>query len=96
MARLDQLVAELQINGSEIFMKRKVIKSKKVYKKVEFDVIKSKEAQSKIKRKMPTSISLSPEVVDELKEIAEKKGIPYQVLMRSFILEGLEKLKKAS
>ncbi len=77
-------------------MKRKVIKSKKVYKKVEFDIIKSKEAQSKIKRKMPTSISLSPEVVDELKEIAEKKGIPYQVLMRSFILEGLEKLKKAS
>ncbi len=77
-------------------MKRKVIKSKKVYKKVDFDIIKSKEAQSKIKRKMPTSISLSPEVVDELKEIAEKKGIPYQVLMRSFILEGLEKLKKAS
>lgn len=77
-------------------MKRKVIKSKKVYKKVEFDVIKSKEAQSKIKRKMPTSISLSPEVVDELKEIAKKKGIPYQVLMRSFILEGLDKLKKAS
>lgn len=96
MERLDQLVAELQINGSEIFMKRKVIKSKKVYKKVEFDVIKSKEAQSKIKRKMPTSISLSPEVVDELKEIAKKKGIPYQVLMRSFILEGLDKLKKAS
>jgi predicted DNA binding CopG/RHH family protein len=96
MERLDQLVAELQINGSEIFMKRKLIKSKKVYKKVEFDIIKSKEAQSKIKRKMPTSISLSPEVVDELKEIAEKKGIPYQVLMRSFILEGLEKLKKAS
>jgi hypothetical protein len=28
--------------------------------------------------------------------IAEKKGIPYQVLMRSFIIEGLEKLKKAS
>lgn len=77
-------------------MKRKVIKSKKIYDKIEFDVKKSKEAQSKIRRKMPTSVTLSPEVVEELKEIAEKKGIPYQVLMRSFILEGLENLKKAS
>lgn len=77
-------------------MKRKIIKSKPEYNKVEFDVKKSKEAQRKMNRKMPTSVTLPPEVVAELKQIAEKKGIPYQVLMRSFILEGLENLKKAS
>jgi len=77
-------------------MKRKVIKSKPEYDKIEFDVKKSKEAQSKIRRKMPTSLTLHPEVVEELKKIAEIKGIPYQVLMRSFILEGLENFKKAS
>lgn len=84
------------VEWSEKFMKRKVVKTKKEYKKVEFDVSKSKDAQAKIKRKMPTSVTLPPEIVDELKKIANKKGIPYQVLMRSFILEGLEKLKKAS
>lgn len=77
-------------------MKRKIIKSKPGYKNVEFDIKKSKEAQNKIRRKMPTSVSLPPEVVEELKAIAKKKGIPYQVLMRSFILEGLENLKEAS
>jgi predicted DNA binding CopG/RHH family protein len=77
-------------------MNRKVIKSKKEYDKIEFEVAKSKEAQKRIRRKMPTSLSLPEDVVEELKEIAEKKGIPYQVLMRSFVLEGLEKLKKAS
>lgn len=77
-------------------MKRKIIKSKPEYDTVEFDVKKSKEAQSKMNRKMPTSLTLPPEVVEELKKIAAKKGIPYQVLMRSFILEGLENLKKAS
>ena len=77
-------------------MKRKIIKSKPEYDKIEFDSKKSKKAQSKIRRKMPTSLTLPPEVVDELKKIATIKGIPYQVLMRSFILEGLENLKKAS
>lgn len=77
-------------------MKRKIIKSKTGYKKIEFDVKKSKAVQGKIRRKMPTSVSLAPEVVEELKAIAAQRGIPYQVLMRSFILEGLEKWKKAA
>jgi len=77
-------------------MKRKIIKSKPEYDKIEFDEKKSKEAQGKMNRKMPTSLTLPPEIVEELKELAFKKGIPYQVLMRSFIMEGLENLKKAS
>jgi putative aminopeptidase FrvX len=76
-------------------MKRKILQSLPEYDELEFDVKKSKEGQ-KILRKMPTSVSLSPDIVDELKKIAKKKGIPYQVLMRSFIIEGLERLKKTS
>lgn len=76
-------------------MATKYAKSKSEYDQVEFDENAVKKNR-KIRRKMPTSVSLPPEVVDELKKIAEKKGIPYQVLMRSFIIEGLEKLKKVS
>jgi predicted DNA binding CopG/RHH family protein len=73
-------------------------KDEKMYKKNEWNVEWSLKAAKRIqkKRKTPTSIALSPETVVELKELAEKKGIPYQVLMRSFILEGLRKAKKAS
>jgi predicted DNA binding CopG/RHH family protein len=76
-------------------MAKKYVKSLPEYDDISFDedtVLKSR----KISRKMPTSVSLPPEVVEELKTIAEKKGIPYQVLMRSFIMEGLERLKKVS
>jgi hypothetical protein len=76
-------------------MTKRYAKSLPEYDEVEFDeeaVLNSR----KVGRKMPTSVSLPPEVVEELKAIAEKKGIPYQVLMRSFILEGLQKLKQVS
>jgi predicted DNA binding CopG/RHH family protein len=76
-------------------MKKRYAKSLPEYDEVEFDeeaVLKSR----RVGRKMPTSVSLPPEVVEELKLMANKKGIPYQVLMRSFIIEGLEKLKKVS
>lgn len=73
----------------------KKVKSLKEYDNIEFDEKKVKESRI-IRRKMPTSVSLPPEIVEELKNIANLKGIPYQVLMRSFIIEGLEKLKKAS
>lgn len=76
-------------------MTNKFIKSEPGYDEVEFDEEAVKKSR-KIGRKMPTSVSLPPEIVEELKEIANKKGIPYQVLMRSFIIEGLEKLKEAS
>ena len=76
-------------------MKKRYSKSLPEYDEVEFDeesVLNSR----KIRRKMPTSISLPPEIVEELKKIASKKGIPYQVLMRSFIMEGLQRLKELS
>lgn len=49
---------------------------------------------SRKNKKTPTSVALDPQTIQSLKELAEKKGIPYQVLMRSFILEGLDKAKK--
>jgi predicted DNA binding CopG/RHH family protein len=76
-------------------MKKKFIKSSDEYENVEFD----KEAVKKVRkigRKMPTSVSLPPEIVEELKALANDKGIPYQVLMRSFIIEGLNNMKKVS
>ncbi len=76
-------------------MAKKYAKSLPEYDEVEFDEAAVLNAR-RVGRKMPTSISLPPEVVEELKKMAEKKGIPYQVLMRSFIMEGLEKMKKVS
>jgi len=76
-------------------MKKKYAKSLPEYDEVEFDeeaVLNSR----KIQRKMPTSVSLPPEIVEELKKVATKKGIPYQVLMRSFIIEGLQRLKEVT
>ncbi len=75
---------------------KEYIKSEKGYEKIEFDQEAVKKAQKKINRKMPKSISLPPDVIEELKELAQEKGIPYQILMRSFIIEGLKRLKKVA
>jgi predicted DNA binding CopG/RHH family protein len=47
-------------------------------------------------KKVPTSIALDPRFVSELKKEAASRGIPYQVLMRMFIVEGFQRLKKQS
>jgi hypothetical protein len=39
---------------------------------------------------------LDEKTIQELKALAEVNGVPYQVLMRVFILDGLERLKKAA
>lgn len=46
--------------------------------------------------KKPTSVALDESTIAELKLEAEKQGIPYQVLIRVFILDGLQKLKRTS
>lgn len=43
----------------------------------------------KKKRKLPTSVALEEETIRELKTLAEWRGVPYQILMRMFILEGI-------
>jgi len=74
------------------------VKNESGYEKTSFDAKKIKSAYKKIKaaKKHPTSINLSEETVCDLKRLAAKKGIPYQSLMRMLVLEGIEKLKKAS
>ena len=78
---------------------KKYVKSKdvKVYKKVEFDEAKSLAAREiRRTKKRPTSIALDDETILELKQLAQEKGIPYQVLMRSYILQGIKKDKKSA
>jgi hypothetical protein len=67
----DEEKTKTQMRG--ICMKRKIINSKPEYDKVEFDYKKSKAAQKTMRRKMPTSLTLPPETVEELKAIAKKK-----------------------
>lgn len=73
-------------------------KNLKEYKSVEIDEVAIKKSYAELKqsKKHPTSINLTESVILELKSIAQKKGIPYQTLMRSFILDGLKKIKDAA
>lgn len=75
---------------------KKYAKSLKEYENIEVDEKKLMSIAKRLKkgRKFPTSIALEESTVNELKTIAVKKGVPYQILMRMFILEGLSKIKR--
>jgi hypothetical protein len=45
--------------------------------------------------KFPTSIALDKTTVAQLKDFAQKKRIPYQALIYTLILEGLERSQDA-
>ena len=81
-------------------MKKSYVKSRKEYDApFELDAKKIVAALKRHKesRKKPTSVALDEITIRELKAIAEKQGIPYQVLIRVFILDGLERFRgKAS
>lgn len=47
-------------------------------------------------RKRPTSIALDEGTLRELKAISSKLDLPYQVLVRVLILDGLKRLKDAA
>ena len=75
-------------------MKHSNAKSQKEYKAASsFEKKKILEAAKRLKkkRKIPTSVALGEETIKELEELAEWSGVPYQVLMRMFILDGLHK-----
>ena len=79
-------------------MKKSYIKSLKVYDKpFTLDAEKILAAMKRYKNspKKPTSVALDESTIQELKRLAEKNGIPYQVLIRVFILDGMERLKKS-
>jgi len=74
------------------------VKSDPIYDKVTYNRAAARASAQKLKkaRKQPTSVALDPSVIRELRREALQRGIPYQVLMRMFIVEGLRNLKKAS
>jgi predicted DNA binding CopG/RHH family protein len=80
-------------------MKKSYSKSLKEYdKEFELDAKKILAAMKRYKEspKKPTSVALDETTIQELKAVAEIQGIPYQVLIRVFILDGLDRLKKAA
>ena len=80
-------------------MKKSHAKSLKEYDKpfkLEAEKILAAMKRYKSSPKKPTSVALDDITINELKAVAEIQGIPYQVLIRVFILDGLERLKKAA
>ena len=80
-------------------MKKTYAKSLKEYDQpFELDSKKILAAMKRFKEspKKPTSLALDEATIQELKAIADTQGIPYQVLIRMFILDGLDRLKKSA
>lgn len=79
-------------------MKHTYAKSRSEYRGAsQFEEKKILEAAKRLKkkRKLPTSVALEEETIAELKALAETRGVPYQILMRMFILEGLSHVREA-
>ncbi len=76
---------------------KKFVKRLKEYDRIELDAESIIEGMKRLKgaRRKPTSIALEEEILDELKEIADSRGVPYQVLMRLLIVDGLRRMKAA-
>jgi predicted DNA binding CopG/RHH family protein len=72
------------------------VKSEPEYEKVTYNRKKVRATALRLKkaRKQPTSIALDPAVIQQLKKEAQARGVPYQVLMRMLIVDGLKKMKK--
>jgi predicted DNA binding CopG/RHH family protein len=68
-----------------------------MYKELIFEEEKSLAARREMQaKKKPTSVALDEKTINDLKALAADKGIPYQVLMRSYIIEGIKKDKKGA
>ena len=76
---------------------KKYAKRLKEYEKIEFDTDAIIAGMRRLQgaRRKPTSIALEEDLLKELKDVAHKKGVPYQVLMRLLIADGLKRLKVA-
>jgi predicted DNA binding CopG/RHH family protein len=93
------LVQDLRTGKKGNTMKKSYVKSLKEYEEpfeFEADKILAALRRHKDSKKKPTSIALDEKTIQELKRIAEKQEIPYQVLIRVLILDGLNRIKKAA
>jgi predicted DNA binding CopG/RHH family protein len=80
-------------------MSKRQVKSEKGYEKAsEFDDRKITAAMKRLKakRKVPTSVALDPDLIARIKVAAEEKGVPYQVLLRMFIVEGFKRWRRSA
>lgn len=79
-------------------MKNTYVKSLKEYEgNMEFDMDSLFAALKRVKgRRKPTSVALEESSIHDLKKIAKKLDVPYQALMRLFILDGIQRFKKAA
>jgi len=73
------------------------VRNESEYKKTSFESTKIRAAMKKTSdsRKKPTSGALDPLLVEEPKAETSARGVPYQLLMRMFIVEGFKRLKRA-
>lgn len=79
-------------------MKKSYVKSRKEFDEpfeLDAKIILAAMKRFKDSRKKPTSVALDEKTIQALKWAAEKQGLPYQVLIRVFILNGLDRIKKA-
>ena len=76
---------------------KKYAKRLKTYDRIDFDPAEIVAGMSRLKgsRRKPTSVALEEELLDEMKSIANQRGVPYQVLMRLLIADGIKRLKAA-
>ena len=76
---------------------KKYAKHSKVYDETSFDTAAIIAGMRRLQgtRRKPTSVALEEELLDELKSLANQRGVPYQVLMRLLIAQGVERLKAA-
>lgn len=47
-------------------------------------------------RRIPTSIALDENTINDLKNLANEYGVPYQVLMRTLLVNSLSLIKEAN
>ncbi|MBI2981845.1 MAG: hypothetical protein HYY44_06095 [Deltaproteobacteria bacterium] len=76
---------------------KKYAKQSKSYNRIDFDPKEIIAGMSRLKgsQRKPTSVALEEELLDELKSLANKRGVPYQVLMLLLIADGVKRLKAA-
>lgn len=77
---------------------KRYAKTSEDYKQIDFDAETIIAGMRRLKgqRRKPTSIALEEDLLKELKSLADKRGVPYQVLMRLLISEGVARLKKVA
>ena len=80
-------------------MSKRYVKNEKGYEKTStFDEEKIVAAMKRLKtkKKVPTSVALDPDLVAEIKVAAEERSVPYQVLLRMFIIDGFKRWQKGA